>query len=251
MSGQLFHVREFARRSGVTVRTLHHYDRLGLLKPTAHTESGYRLYGEGDLARLQQIVTLKFIGFSLAQIGAILDDDEFDATEMLRLQRGALEEKRRRLDVAIHAMEYAERIARSGDETNWNLFTTIIEAITMEDNKEVFRKYYSDEQMAEFDRRWVEEADSIRQTERDWADAIKEAESLVGQDPAGEPAQRLAERWLELIERFTLGNPAVTEGLNNLYAESPANGFRKPYSDEVGDFMGRAMAICKARRKEG
>lgn len=247
MSGQLFHVREFARRSGVTVRTLHHYDSLGLLKPTAHTESGYRLYGEKDLARLQQIVTLKFIGFSLAQIGEILDDEEFDGTELLQLQLKALEEKRRRLDVAIRAIEYAERLAHSGDEMNWEVFTTIIEAITMEDNKELFRKYYTDEQMAEFDRRWVEEADSIRQTERDWAEAIKEAENLIGEDPAGEAAQQLAARWMELIGRFTLGDPTVTEGLNKLYTESPENGFRKPYSDEVGAFMHKAMEVYKAQ----
>jgi len=53
---------EFAQLAGVTVRTLHHYDRIGLLKPSAYTNAGYRLYGKGDLVRLQQIVTLKFIG---------------------------------------------------------------------------------------------------------------------------------------------------------------------------------------------
>jgi hypothetical protein len=60
-----YQAQQFATRAGVTVRTLHHYDRLGLLKPSAYTGSGYRLYRESDLARLQQIVTLKFIGFSL------------------------------------------------------------------------------------------------------------------------------------------------------------------------------------------
>jgi len=56
------------------VRTLHHYDRLGLLKPSGHTEAGYRLYGERDFARLQQIVVLKFIGFPLKQIKNVLDN---------------------------------------------------------------------------------------------------------------------------------------------------------------------------------
>ncbi len=63
-------IQEFAQRTGVTVRTLHHYDRLGLLRPGARTESGYRLYGERELIRLQQIATLKFIGCSLNEIKA-------------------------------------------------------------------------------------------------------------------------------------------------------------------------------------
>lgn len=71
-SRPLYQAREFALRAGVTVRTLHHYDRLGLLRPSDYTASGYRLYGERDFARLQQIMTLKFIGLPLKQIKAIV-----------------------------------------------------------------------------------------------------------------------------------------------------------------------------------
>ena len=67
-SEKLFQAREFAALTGVTVRTLHHYDRLGLLKPSRYTRAGYRLYSERDLSRLEQIVALKFIGFSLKEI---------------------------------------------------------------------------------------------------------------------------------------------------------------------------------------
>src|SRR5215475_13944181 len=69
----VYQVSEFAEKAGVTVRTLHHYDRMGLLKPSGRTEAGYRLYGERDFARLQQIVTLKFIGLPLRQIKDLLD----------------------------------------------------------------------------------------------------------------------------------------------------------------------------------
>ena len=66
-SNPVYRVSEFAEKAGVTVRTLHHYDRLGLLKPSGRTIAGYRLYGDRDFARLQQIVTLKFIGLPLRQ----------------------------------------------------------------------------------------------------------------------------------------------------------------------------------------
>jgi MerR family transcriptional regulator, thiopeptide resistance regulator len=67
---RLYRASEFAALAGVTVRTLHHYDRAGLLRPTARTDAGYRLYGGREFARLQQILTLKFIGLPLEEIEA-------------------------------------------------------------------------------------------------------------------------------------------------------------------------------------
>ena len=83
----MYRVSDFAEKAGVTVRTLHHYDRLGLLKPSGRTEAGYRLYGERDFGRLQQIVTLKFIGLPLRQIKDLLDGSDLDLAATLRLQR--------------------------------------------------------------------------------------------------------------------------------------------------------------------
>ena len=64
----LYQAHEFAELAGVTIRTLHHYDRLGLLKPSRRTEAGYRLYSESDLVRLEQIIVLKFLGLPLKRI---------------------------------------------------------------------------------------------------------------------------------------------------------------------------------------
>src|SRR5437588_10486045 len=97
---KLFQAREFAELTGVTVRTLHHYDRLGLLKPSRYSHAGYRLYREGDVARLEHIVALKFIGFSLNEIVKILKRDSIDLATTLRRQREAIEEKRRQLGLA-------------------------------------------------------------------------------------------------------------------------------------------------------
>jgi DNA-binding transcriptional MerR regulator len=74
----MYRVSDFAEKAGITVRTLHHYDRLGLLKPSGRTEAGYRLYGERDFVRLQQIVTLKFIGLPLRQIKDLLDGERLE-----------------------------------------------------------------------------------------------------------------------------------------------------------------------------
>ncbi len=105
---KLFQAREFAAMTGVTVRTLHHYDRLGLLKPGRYTRAGYRLYIAGDFARLEQIVALKFIGFSLKEIKSILSGPSVDLATTLRRQREAISENRKRLDLAIRAIQRAE-----------------------------------------------------------------------------------------------------------------------------------------------
>src|SRR5262245_18514639 len=107
---------EFAELTGVTVRTLHHYDRLGLLKPSGRTRAGYRLDGELDFARLQQVVTLKLIGFPLKQIKEILVRKEFDLKTTLKLQREIIEQKRRYLDLAIEAIKKAEDEAGANGE---------------------------------------------------------------------------------------------------------------------------------------
>src|SRR5579864_4736052 len=95
-SAAVYRIREFAALAGVTVRALHHYDRLGLLKPGGRSASGYRLYRDSDLARLEQIVVLKFLGLSLQQIGRLLQRKS-PLAETLRRQQHVLAGKRRQL----------------------------------------------------------------------------------------------------------------------------------------------------------
>ncbi len=239
---------EFARLTGITVRTLHHYDRLGLLKPSGHTAAGYRLYGERDFARLQQIVILKFIGFPLNQIKEILDRGSAPLAAVLRLQRNLLDEKRRQLDLAIEAIEKVERVLASGGEPHWESFASIIEALNMQNDMEWVKKYYTEEQLQTLAARWSPELQE--KASRDWAELIKEVNASLGEDPASEKVQALAARWRELIEAFTGGDPGIEQSLRNLYADQAnwPSTFNKPCSSEVGIFIGQAMAI---RRKKG
>lgn len=240
----LYQASEFAERTGVTVRALHHYDRLGLLKPSGRTAAGYRLYGARDFARLQQIVTLKFIGLSLKQIKQVLDRDSFDLSTALRLQREILGEKRRHLEMAISAIEKAERLVASDGEPDWESFAKIIEVINMQNDWEWVKKYYTEEQLQELAERGTPEV--LEKGQQDWAVLLKDVEAAIGEgvDPSSEEAQALARRWAELIERFTGGNPAIAESLSNLYRDQanwPA-GAQKPYSDDAMGFIRKAQA---------
>jgi len=128
---QTYRPHQFAKRAGVTIRALHHYDRLGLLKPSGRTASGYRLYTDRYLVRLEQIVTLKFIGFPLSQIRELLNRKDLDVAAALRQQRQIIAEKRDHLDRAIGDPGITENLQKLyADKANW---------------PQNFKKPYSDE----------------------------------------------------------------------------------------------------------
>lgn len=251
-SEKLFQAREFASLTGVTIRTLHHYDRLGLLKPRRHTRAGYRLYEESDVARLEQIVALKFIGFSLNQIKNILSRHPLDLRSALRQQREAITEKRNQLDLAIQAIERAEYVVGANSRPDWENLIKIIEVINMQNNMDWSKKYYAEEAQREIAKRArMIPREVIEQAQRDWVTLIKEVERAIGEgeDPASEKSQELAGRWGELLKGFTGGNPEIQAGLNKMYADRgnwPA-AMPKPFGDEVQAFMIEAMKHRKRK----
>jgi MerR family transcriptional regulator, thiopeptide resistance regulator len=244
-------VSEFAEKAGVTVRTLHHYDRLGLLRPRGRTQAGYRVYGERELARLQQIATLKFIGVALKDIKALLDGQSLDLAATLRLQKRLLSEKRRQIDLALRAIDLAERSCGRGTQPNWQALKTIIEVMEMQDHNMAWtKKYYSEEAQAKIAERakiWTPELQA--QVSQHWKDLVSEIEAAIAQreDPAGARAQALARRWSELIRGFTGGDPEIQKGVNTLYADQKnwPSTFQKPFSDEVQAFIMKACAAAK------
>ncbi len=240
-----YQTQEFAKLAGVTVRTLHHYDHIGLLKPSRRTESGYRLYSDRDLARLEQIVVLKFLGLPLSQIRDLLQNDTA-LSDTLRRQQRMLAEKRRRLDRAIAAIDAAARSFRSRRGPDWRLFKQIIKEIEMQNDMEWTKKHYSEEGQAKVEARkhlWSPELQE--RISKQWAELFAEIEASLGEDPAGQKAQALAARWKELVAGFTGGDPEIQKGLNAMYADQ-ANWPEGPKQSwqirpEIQDFIAKAM----------
>ena len=230
----------------MTVRTLHHYDRLGLLRPQHYTAQGYRLYGEPAFARLQQIVTLKFIGFPLSQIKEILGPREVDLATTLQMQRRAIVAQKRRLDIALAAIDQAEQARQTDGATDWEAFRKIIEVIDMEKNAEWTKQYYSEEAQAKVEERkqlWSPELQE--RVTRDWSELTADIETAMAEGalPAAERGQQLAERWRGLLRQFTGGDPGIQAGLNKMYADEAnwKTEWKKPFSDEVQQFIYAAM----------
>jgi DNA-binding transcriptional MerR regulator len=247
----LYRVQEFAELAGVTVRSLHHYDRLGLLKPR-RTAAGYRLYSLHDLERLEQIVALKFLGIPLKQIGTLFNCEARSLPQALLTQRRVLEEKRRLLDNAISAIREAEQATRPGERPDSAVLKKIIEVIEMQDNMDWSKKYYSEEAQDRIEERkplWSPE--NQERWSRQWSDLFRDVEAALGEDPASERARALAARWKELVEAFTGRDPQITAGLSKMYQDKPnwpasMQERMQPFSNQkVWEFIQKASACAK------
>lgn len=248
-SEKLWQTNDFAKQANVTVRTLHHYDRIGLLKPPRRTMNGFRLYSEAEFARLQQITTLKFVGFSLTQIKEILGQQTFDLAQTLKMQRRLIEDQRYRLNIILEAIGRAENEIKQNKETDLESFQKIVEVMNMEQNFDWTKKYYSEEAQAKVDERkklWSPELQE--RVTQDWSNLVTDIEAAMkdGTAPEDEKAQVLANRWQNLINQFTGGDPEIQKGLNKMYADQAywQTEWKKPYSDEVQNFIVEAMK-CK------
>jgi MerR family transcriptional regulator, thiopeptide resistance regulator len=210
-----YRIGEFAELAGVTVRALHHYDRIGLLKPQ-RSSSGTRLYRLADLERLEQIAALKFLGIPLQEIKLLLKHGPLTLADSLHMQREALTEKRRLTDRAIVAIEAAEKAIQSGQTTDASILRKIIEVIDMQPQENSMRKYYTEQA-------WIERAQLRDQWEHAPADTrekwrqtcqqlFTEIEASLDLDPASEAAQSLTKRWLQIGESANGGNDAIRAG---------------------------------------
>ncbi len=243
----LLRAKEFADKCAVTVRTLHFYDRLGLLPPTARSESGYRLYGESDLERLEQILALRYVGLGLDQIKKLLDGPPQPLADALRLQRKIILDEKRRLDLVLGALEEAEAALNGNDEDErWRAVRTVIEAFKVKNDFGWTENYYSPEALKKLaEQRATTSPDVIEAGERAWAELIAEVEEAAKtEDPSSERARALAQRWRDLIAQFTKGDPDISDGLKKLWTDQThwPKDFKKPYSDAAEAFICKASA---------
>lgn len=207
-----YRIGEFSKLAGVTVRALHHYDRIGLLKPQRGS-SGFRLYRMEDMERLEQIAALKFLGIPLKEIKLLLKHGPLTLVNSLHMQREALAEKRKLIDRAMVAVEAAEKVIRSGHTTDASILRRIIEVIDMQPQEKSMRKYYTEQAWLDRERiRQQTPLETRQKNVRALRQVFSEIEAAIDLDPASEEAQALTKRWLQLAEAAHGGNEAVRAG---------------------------------------
>ncbi|HEU4846057.1 MAG TPA: MerR family transcriptional regulator [Burkholderiaceae bacterium] len=208
----LLKVGELAKRTGLTVRTLHHYDGIGLLRPSARSESGYRLYQRDDIARLHQIQALRRFGMSLADIGAFLDRPDTPFSAIVARQIAALERQIAQATRLRMQLTQLQRQLDRGEQPALADWLTTLELMTMYD------KYLSKEELEQL----AFHPESQRAGE--WDALVAQMRALMdgGTPSDSEQVRQLACHWMTMLERDTKANPDVARRINLLMAQEPA-----------------------------
>jgi DNA-binding transcriptional MerR regulator len=251
MSAKQYTIRQVAHMARVSVRTLHYYDQIGLLKPGARSEANYRLYGEAELLQLQQILFYRELEMPLDEIRRILSDPRFDLVEALQEHHARLEKEAERILTLLTTI----------DKTIYRL----TEQNTMLSDDELYEGI--EREKAE---RWKREAENLynpavmaeskhklsRLTKAQWEEVKREGDeitqqiaALMGSDPSSAAVQASLARHHAWIEHFYTAPADLYRGLGDLYASHAE--FRATYDKYkpgLADFMRQAMHIYADRK---
>lgn len=231
----LFKVGELARRSGVTVRTLHHYDSIGLLTPSARSDSGYRLYQRADIARLHQIQALRRFGLSLTAIGTYLATPDTPLSAIVAQQIAALERQIAQTTLLRAQLTALQQQLDSGEQPELAAWLSTLEMMTMYDN------YFSKEEL----NRLPLLQDAGRKAQ--WRALVGQVQTLMAQGvaPASDAAGGLARQWMAMLEHDTDGNVDFVMRINAMMAQETAAREQTGITDAMQDYVQQAFSELK------
>jgi DNA-binding transcriptional MerR regulator len=246
-------IREVARRTGLTSRALRFYEARGLVKPL-RTYSGQRLYGRGELQRIQQILALKKAGLTLSQIAKLTDRGPLNLGQLVDAQLKLIEERKAELDEARSLLLSMKSRIDPGEPVDAATFCSLIREgdriMQPEDWKKVTDRYFSEEEKAHWAEHPPEAGFDQEEYSRKWADLGARVEAAIPLGPDGAQAQALYDEWQELLAPFkAVATPQMMEGAKRLYkrmdewhGEAP----KAPFTPEAYRFI---QQICQMRRE--
>ena len=204
---------ELATRSGLTVRALHHYDSIGLLTPSAHTDSGYRLYNRADVARLHQIQALRRFGMSLADIGTFLASPDAPFADVVAQQIATLDQQIAQASALREQLSHLHRQMAGGGEPELTDWLSTLELMNLYD------KYFTKDELHRLPF-WQQDA----RRNSGWAALVAQIQDLMrqGVPPADAEPRQLAERWMQMLERDTAANPDFARRITVMMEMEPA-----------------------------
>lgn len=232
----LFKVGELAKRAGITVRTLHHYEAIGLLLPSARTAAGYRLYNRQDITRLHHIQALSRMGMSLSEVRDCLESQALSLNEIITSQISMLDSQLTEIETLRQRLVTLRDTLSSGAEPDLEEWLTTLELMTMYD------RYFSKE---ELQRLPFAQPDNRRDEE--WKQLVTQVTKLhqQGVSPEDNQVQKLAVRWMEMLERDTAGEPDFLVRLNAMHEAEPDMTRKTGITPDISDYIVRAFGHSK------
>ncbi len=216
---QFWKIGELAEKTGLSVRTLHYYEELGLLSPRYRTTGSHRLYGEEDVMRLQQVLSLKQLGFPLDQIKAALENPDFSPEKILDMQGQRIETEKRAHEDLLDRIRGMQRLMKATKRAGAEDFLELIKLMNSIDAA------YTPEESAEIRERGRALGEKgMASAENEWSTLIAavQKEMDAGTPPTDPKVRKLAKQWQSLIDAFTGGNPAIAAKMKAMYEKQGA-----------------------------
>ena len=245
----MYMINEISKLTGVSIRMLHHYDKIGLLVPSKRNNSNYRVYSEEDVARLYQILLFKELEFSLKDIKSILDDEGFDKEEALRVQKKLILEKKNRLEKIIESID--DTIKNIGEKT---MSKKDFKAFSYDEIRSHQEKYKEEtkQKYGKSDAYKESKEKTSKYSKNDWENIMGDAVSiyeelakLMHRNPADDEVQILVQKWRDYISNnFYNCTIEIFRGLALMYVadERFTNNIDK-YGQGLAKFLSDAMNI--------
>ncbi|GGA86729.1 MerR family transcriptional regulator [Ornithinibacillus halotolerans] len=244
----MYTIGKLSKETGVTKRTLDYYDEIGLVNPSSRTSGGHRLYGEEDVMRLERVLALKYMGFSLEQIKSILESSKLNWKQSIQQQLEMVKKEQERLKLLEQALLGVSYSIEFEGGVSWPIILNMIK-ILHQDPEEVFEQY---QQYLDHEDMNKIKAVNDRMTEEDmheWMQANYEIKKHLHLDPSSEQALQLAQRWADQAERMFESDDELLgdlwEALQNLEEEGIAF---YPMDKEIIGFLKSVLAVHKGAK---
>lgn len=239
----MYTVKEFADLTGVTERTLRYYDRKGVLVPTNYNKKGHRLYNHEDIVKMQKILTLKYLGFSLKEIIENLSNHSINSVhDTLDKQKKLLKKKRDEIDHVIQTITRVEQIMKH-EEVESDLLLAVIHSIQMEKRQEDWLSNYLSKPIVEqvFMQHMSEE--ERLNTEREQLIAINKLQGFYenGISPSATEVQSIMKQLEKILNKII--EPAYQEELENLKSEESSTYYFSLISKGLQEYAAEALRI--------
>ncbi len=231
----LLKVGELARHTGLTVRTLHHYDAIGLLAPSARSEAGYRLYNAADIARLHAIQALRLLGLPLAEIGALLGAESSSLPTIIARQIESLDQQIAQATALRERLGLLQQRLDEGAQPDMKDWLDTLEKMT------TYGRYFSPAEIRSFMANWKDVADR-------WPPLVAEVAALMSRGvPAGAPeVQPLAARWMTLMGQWMDGSFDLITRWGEMYRREPVARSDDGPPAELVEYIGEAIGMRMA-----
>ena len=241
----VYTVKRLAEAAGISVRTLHYYDEIGLLKPLSYGRNGYRRYGDNEASRLQQIMFFRELGFALSEIKDIMTRPEYDMLEALESHRTLLRKKSDRCCSLLDTVEKTIRKLREGKEMSIKEYYEGFSEKQIEGYRQEVKQRWGEKTLENSEKRVLKMGkEKFREFQTEGGKIFQAVADNMGKRPENSDVQAIIARWREWLENFSHYEDEAVLELGRAYSQDTRfAAFFKKFGEKMPAFFSEAVEI--------